>query len=106
LALAGATFVGWIAIGGATAGAALVHATAVVLIAFPRSLGIATPAAIVTGAGRDAELGVLLKSGAVVEAASRVDAVIVDKTGTVTEGAMALAGVRSLDTAQPSEVLG
>jgi Cu+-exporting ATPase len=60
----------------------------------------------VTGAGRAAELGVLLKSGAVVEAASRVDAVIMDKTGTVTEGAMALAGVRSLDTAQPSEVLG
>jgi heavy metal translocating P-type ATPase len=106
LALAAATFVGWIVIGGATAAAALVHATAVVLIACPCALGLATPAAIVTGAGRAAELGVLLKSGAVVEAASRVDAVIVDKTGTVTEGAMALAGVRSLDTAGPDEVLG
>jgi Cu+-exporting ATPase len=106
LVLAVATFVGWIALTDVSAGTALVHATAVVLIACPCALGLATPAAIVTGAGRAAELGVLLKGGSMVEAASRVDAVIMDKTGTVTEGAMALTGVRSLDTAPPDEVLG
>ena len=105
LGLAAATFVGWIALADVSAGTALVHATAVVLIACPCALGLATPAAIVTGAGRAAELGILLKGGATVEAASRVDAVVLDKTGTVTEGAMTLADVRSLGTAPAHEVL-
>ena len=97
LALAAATFLGWIALAGASAGTALVHATAVVLIACPCALGLATPAAIVTGAGRAAELGVLLKGGAVVEAASRIDTVVLDKTGTITQGRMTLADVRPID---------
>jgi P-type Cu+ transporter len=105
LALAAATFLGWIIVAGATAGEALVHATAVVLIACPCALGLATPAAIVTGAGRAAELGVLLKGGAVVEAASRVDTVVLDKTGTITQGRMTLAEVRPIDAASAEEVL-
>ena len=106
LALAAATFLGWIVLAGASAGAALVHATAVVLIACPCALGLATPAAIVTGAGRAAELGVLLKGGAVVEAASRIDTVVLDKTGTITQGRMTLADVRPIDAASAEEVLG
>jgi heavy metal translocating P-type ATPase len=105
LALATATFLGWIVLAGASAGEALVHATAVVLIACPCALGLATPAAIVTGAGRAAELGVLLKGGAVVEAASRIDTVVLDKTGTITEGRMTLADVRPIDGATAEEVL-
>jgi heavy metal translocating P-type ATPase len=105
LGLAVATYVGWIALVDVSAGTALVHATAVVLIACPCALGLATPAAIVTGAGRAAELGVLLKGGATVEAASRVDAVVFDKTGTITQGAMALAEVRSLGATPADEVL-
>jgi Cu+-exporting ATPase len=105
LMLAVATFVGWIALTDVSAGTALVHATAVVLIACPCALGLATPAAIVTGAGRAAELGVLLKGGSTVEAASRVDMVVLDKTGTVTQGAMTLADVRSLGATPPDEVL-
>ena len=105
LALAATTFLGWIVLAGASAGEALVHATAVVLIACPCALGLATPAAIVTGAGRAAELGVLLKGGAVVEAASRIDTVVLDKTGTITEGRMTLAEVRPIDGAIAEEVL-
>jgi len=105
LGLAAATFVGWMALTDVGAGSALVHATAVVLIACPCALGLATPAAIVTGAGRAAELGILLKGGATVEAASRVDTVVLDKTGTVTEGAMTLADVRPLASTSADQVL-
>jgi heavy metal translocating P-type ATPase len=105
LVLAALTFVGWILLAGVPAGTALVHATAVVLIACPCALGLATPAAIVTGAGRAAELGVLFKGGAVVEAVSRLDAVVLDKTGTITTGAMTLADVRPLGQTQVNDLL-
>jgi heavy metal translocating P-type ATPase len=105
LGLAAATFVGWLVVADVSGGTALVHATAVILIACPCALGLATPAAIVTGAGRGAELGVLLKGGATVEAASRVDTVVLDKTGTITQGAMTLADVRPLAALPADDVL-
>ena len=77
------------------AGAALLHAVAVLLIACPCALGLATPAAIMAGTGRAAELGVLFKGGEVFEAARSADTILLDKTGTVTEGAMTLAEVVS-----------
>jgi heavy metal translocating P-type ATPase len=92
IALAAATFSGWL-LWGASAGTALVHAVAVTLIACPCALGLATPAAIMAGTGRAAELGVLFKGGEVFETARAADIVLLDKTGTVTEGRMSLGRV-------------
>lgn len=82
----------------------LMYAAAVLLVACPCSLGLATPAAIMVGSGRAAELGILFKGGEVFEAARHIDAVLIDKTGTLTEGRMALATVVAVATDE-SEVL-
>ena len=105
LGLAAATFLGWILIAGASPGDALLHATAVLLIACPCALGLATPAAIMAGTGRAAELGVLCTGGEVFEAARSVDTVLLDKTGTVTEGSMRLEGVVAVNGATEDDVL-
>jgi heavy metal translocating P-type ATPase len=105
LAVAVATFVGWAFLTDETPGQALLHATAVLLIACPCALGLATPAAIMAGTGRAAELGVLFKGGEVFEAARSADVVLLDKTGTVTEGAMTLAAVLAVNGATEDEVL-
>jgi heavy metal translocating P-type ATPase len=105
LGLSALTFVGWLAVGAAT-GTALLHATAVVLIACPCALGLATPAAITSGAGRAAELGALFADAEVFERARRVDTILLDKTGTVTEGSMTFAGVVPVAGRSEDEVLG
>jgi heavy metal translocating P-type ATPase len=105
LGIAATTFVGWMLLAGASPGQALLHATAVLLIACPCALGLATPAAIMAGTGRAAEIGVLFKGGEVFEAARGVDVVLLDKTGTVTEGAMRLDGVVSVNGATDDRVL-
>ena len=104
IGVAVAAFLGWIVFG-ASAGTALLHATAVLLIACPCALGLATPAAIMAGTGRAAELGVLFKSGGVFEAIRGADIVLLDKTGTVTEGTMKLAEVVAINGATENEVL-
>ena len=93
IGIAAATFVGWLVFTDEGTGAALLHAVAVLLIACPCALGLATPAAIMAGTGRAAEMGVLFKGGAVFEVARAADIVLLDKTGTVTEGQMTLAAV-------------
>jgi Cu+-exporting ATPase len=90
LVLALATLVGWIVFTDASAGRSMLHAVAVLLIACPCALGLATPAAIMAGTGRAAEMGVLFKGGEVFEAARSADVVLLDKTGTVTTGVMRL----------------
>ncbi|MEA2579961.1 MAG: P-type Cu+ transporter [Actinomycetota bacterium] len=105
LALAGATFLGWTFVGSGGAATALIHAVAVLLIACPCALGLATPAAIMAGTGRAAELGILFKGGEVFEAARRTDAILLDKTGTVTEGAMTLAEVVAVNGASKEQVI-
>ncbi len=94
IAVAAATLVGWL-LTGHEANEAFTAAVAVLIIACPCALGLATPLAIMVGTGRGAQLGVIIKGGEVLEDTRAIDAVILDKTGTVTEGAMTLTDVRS-----------
>ena len=100
-----ATFAGWIGLADAEPGGALLHAVAVLLIACPCALGLATPAAIMAGTGRAAELGILFKGGEVFQTAHAADVVLLDKTGTVTEGAMRLDDVLPVGGFTEDEVL-
>ncbi len=88
LALAVTTFLVWAAIDPSPDGIAIAveRFVAVLVIACPCALGLATPAAVAVGTARAAELGVLVRGGAALEAASRVDHVLIDKTGTLTTG--------------------
>ncbi len=98
LALAALTFAVWFALDPSPAGlaAALERFVAVLVIACPCALGLATPAAVAVGTARGAELGVLVKGGEALEAASRVDLVLLDKTGTLSAGEPALREVIAL----------
>ncbi len=89
LALAAVTFAGWL-LTGHDAAAALSSAVAVLVVACPCALGLATPTALLAGTGRGAQLGVLIKGPEILESTRRVDVVLLDKTGTVTTGRMRL----------------
>jgi P-type Cu+ transporter len=87
LAIAATTFAVWLALGPSPAiTLALVSTVAVLVVACPCAMGLATPAAIMVGSGRAAELGVLFRKGEALEALSHVDTVVFDKTGTLTVG--------------------
>lgn len=95
----------WLLLGN-DAGAAFSAAVAVLIIACPCALGLATPLGIMVGTGRGAQLGVIIKGGEILEDTRSVDVVLLDKTGTLTEGAMTLAGVHAgtLSAAERDEV--
>ena len=104
LVLAAATLGAWIAAGESTA-FAFTAAVAVLIIACPCALGLATPTALLVGTGRGAQLGLLIKGPEVLESTRRVDTVVLDKTGTVTTGRMALVDVVVADGEERAEVL-
>jgi Cu+-exporting ATPase len=92
IALAVAVLGFWLGTG-AGAATAFTAAVAVLIVACPCALGLATPTALLVGTGRGAQLGILIKGPEVLESTRRVDTVVLDKTGTVTEGRMSLVSV-------------
>jgi Cu+-exporting ATPase len=104
ITLAVATLGVWLAVG-AAAGTAFAAAVAVLIIACPCALGLATPTALLVGTGRGAQLGILIKGPEVLESTRRVDTVLLDKTGTVTTGTMALVDVLPSAGENAEEVL-
>ncbi|WP_326829983.1 heavy metal translocating P-type ATPase [Streptosporangium sp. NBC_01810] len=104
IALAVGTLGFWLGTGGG-AGAAFTAAVAVLIIACPCALGLATPTALLVGTGRGAQLGILIKGPEVLESTRAVDTVVLDKTGTVTEGKMTLASVHLADGEDEAQVL-
>ena len=104
IAISLATLAGWL-IAGASASAAFTAAVAVLIIACPCALGLATPTALMVGTGRGAQLGILIKGPEILEHTRRVGIIVLDKTGTITEGRMQLDDISPLNGATRADIL-
>jgi Cu+-exporting ATPase len=104
LLIAAATMTGWLSAGQSSA-SAFTAAVAVLIIACPCALGLATPTAILVGTGRGAQLGILIKDPKLLETIEAVDTVVFDKTGTLTTGAMAVYDIEARPGEDPDVVL-
>lgn len=98
------TLLGWL-LGGAGAGFAASAAVAVLVVACPCALGLATPTALLVGTGRGAQLGLLIRGPQALESARRIDTVVLDKTGTLTTGVMAVRAVHPVAGVDAAELL-
>lgn len=104
LVIAVVTFVLWLALSG-DLNSAFTAAVAVLVIACPCALGLATPVGLLTGTGRGAQLGILIKGPQILEDTRTVDAILLDKTGTVTSGKLAVGHTLALNGHSPADVL-
>jgi P-type Cu+ transporter len=104
LGLAAVTFCSWL-FGAHSLGLAMANTVAVLVVACPCAMGLAIPAALTVAVGRGARLGVLFKGGEALERLAHLDAVVMDKTGTLTMGRPTLAGVRSLTPRLANDLL-
>lgn len=106
VAVAVLTFIAWAIWGPPPAMAyAVINSVAVLIIACPCALGLATPMSIMVGTGRGAQAGVLIKSAEALEGFEKIDTLVVDKTGTLTEGRPKLAGIQAIGSHDEAEVL-
>ncbi len=105
IAIAALTFLGWLTIGGAGFTRAMVNAIAVLVVACPCAMGLATPTAIMVGTGRGATMGILFRSASALEQLGKVAWIALDKTGTLTQGRPVVSEVVPRAGWAPEEVL-